>query len=572
MGITPFRNFQPESPEVANSRDRLQLTSDVLFPFILEHASFLDQFGQLELLEETSFIRWATEREIQVSTGILQTDVEKFWLRGWFRADRVSRRHLKSYFRDDGKPVSGLNCQLGSSHGRAGRWHRYDFCLHPFRFYPLMRLLDLMEWRLTRASILYPSGVKRYAGDYSRQFQRHRRGPHFIEQLNWWNGIADLAILLEPLYWPQMTRHTSGRSMIAAREKPLGSTAKRLKKYSASVLETTARIPKARLAHAHMELRHEAARIDDNHELYLLLRCSSWQRRERVRDALGGAMWLRHTAEVLRHAYDELYEDRLVHEDEAFGTWASGAREWLYGSEYPLDDERELVRRTLPRWGLTTAPRVRFYVEGDTEEGALTDGLQGLIGVGVEIVNLKAKGWRLWLRDQLKADKKARRFSFIMVDGDREDVLRSIRRHAREDLIVGMVFVNRPDLESHAFSIGQLVDAANRVEKSRDLQFDKLLSQSDFDQCRNARDFDECYRTLRGTASIKGADWGQALMRVAWASRAGSNDEEHVLVRAVMCAMRGVTSDYDAQRLRARVDPDTLTGVDTGAPLFGDGS
>src|SRR3990172_7295466 len=111
-----------------------------------------------------------------------------------------------------------------------------------------------------------------------------------------------------------------------------------------------------------------------------------------------------------------MYEDGLVHEDEAFGGWLPGAREWLYGSEYPLEHIPEMRRRVLPRWGLTGGVRVRFYVEGDTEQGALEYALEGLLGFGVEVVNLRAQGWATWIARELQSHVKAKRFSMLMLD------------------------------------------------------------------------------------------------------------------------------------------------------------
>lgn len=426
-----------------------------------------------------------------------------------------------------------------------------------------------MEWRLVRSNVLYSPGVQRYVESYVHAFRRMIRDSRWLDQLCWCNGIADLAILLEPLYWPGITNRIVNRTMpTKTGELTFSNYSDHIKQYKDRALDVLRRIPKAIVAKAHMELRIEAARWDNNHELYLLLRSSLWSKREKLEGQLGTALWLRHIAEVIRHGYDELYDDRLVHEDEAFGTWLPGARKWAYGSEYPLEHMREMVRRILPHWGITTGIRVRFYVEGDTEQGALEVGLEGLLGFGVEIVNVRAQGWTTWLKQELENDLQAKRFSLLMLDADQDDPLRALRKRAEEGLIVGMVFINDPDIERGCFSPQQLCEAAAIYEVSIGMTNFDPLDHTKFADVKAGKEFEQRYCKERMTQHLKGREWGAALMQVAFASRSDSSDELNPLVHAVMCAFRGVMADYDAHAIRMRVDPRNLKSIDTGHGPF----
>lgn len=570
--VTLFRNFVPEPTERANAPDRLKLSSEVLFPILFDHMDELDNLRQLSFRGESDFISWARKLKLEAWSGYPMGDAEKLWLKGWLRADEAVLRHRKQSSRV--KPpleVTTLGQPLNTPQKPAKGAYRYDLRFHPFRLLPFMNLLDMMDWRLSRMSIFYADGVVKYAREHVERFEEWIRDPRFLERLNWWNGIADLAILLEPLYWPSITRRTSGRVMIAAREDPKSAEGDMFGQYKGIALDILRRIPKALVATAHMELRLEAAKIDDNHELYLILRAANWQRRERIEGGLGAAMWLRHIAEVLRHGYDELYEDRLVHEDEAFGMWYEGAREWLYGSEYPLDNIREMTRRVLPHWGIASSPRVRFYVEGETEEGALEAALEGYLGFGVEIVNLRAQGWGTWLRQELENDVAAKRLSLLMLDDDqvedlpesearkRQDAIRALTAHARDSLIVGMVFINSPDLELGCFTIEELLKAIAYYEEAAGINDLEPLDASEFTDIRTGRDFEERYCKLRMARSLKGKTWGASLMRVAFES---GNGEASPLIHAWACAARAVTTDYEAQRTRSPIDPSTLKNVE----------
>jgi len=567
-----FRNFIPESSERANAPDRLPLSSSVLYPLLLDHQTEIDSMRQLNLRRESDFLNWARKLKLDVWSGYPVGDGETLWQKGWLRADDAVLRHRKESTRAEPPiQVDTLGQALNTEQEASKDPYRYDLMFHPFRLLPLMQVLEMMSWRLSRTSLLHGDGVVKYAGDHVTHFEEWIKGPRFLELLNWWNGIADLAILLEPIYWPSITWRTSGRIMIRAGEDPASEEGIQFREYKDKVLALLASIPKHEVAHAHMELRQEAAKLDNNHELYLILRASNWHKREGIEGQLGCAMWFRHIAEVLRHGFDELYEDRLVHEDEAFGHWYKGAREWVYGSEYPLENVAEMTRRILPHWGITSSPRVRFYVEGETEAGALEAGLEGLLGYGVEVVNLRAQGWSTWLRQELQNDVAAKRLSLFMLDDDqvdglpetearkRQDAIRSLRAHARDGLIVGVVFVNSPDLELGCFTLDELVQAIAYYEDAVGITGLEPLDASVFAGVRTGRELEERYCQVRTARSLKGKSWGAALMRVAFEA---SDGESNPLVHAWACAARGVSTDHEVQQTRSPIDPDTLKNID----------
>lgn len=558
--VSLFRNFVPEPPERHDAPDRLQLSSEFLFPIVLDHGEELEWFRQLNLQSESEFITWVRRIGVDAWSGYPNGDAEKLWSRGWLRADEAAIRHMSRLrFDEEPEPIQSLDQSLGIQHKPAGRWKRHDLTFHPFRMLPLMKVLEMMDWRLTRTSVLYGKGLVDYSRRHVNFFRSWIKNPAFLPKLNWWNGIADLAILLEPVYWPLVTNQStriirSGTNRLSEAEENSHFPA-----YRSFALETAAKIPKVRIAEAHMNLRHAAGSLDDNHELYLLLRGSRWSKREKVLGKLGAAMWLRHIAEVLRHAYDELYDDRLAHEDEAFGYWYPNMREWAYGSEYPLENVPEMVRRILPHWGIAGSPRVRFYVEGETEEGALEAGLESSLGFGAEVVNLRAQGWGTWLRQELENDVAAKRLSLFMLDNDRSDAIRALKAHARDGLIVGMVFVNDPDFEIACFTKEELVKATGYYETEAGMSDLEPLKVEDFDGIITAKEFEERYCKLRIAPSLKGKAWGAALMKVAFDSKRG---EANRLVHAWACASRAITTDYQAQKSRSPIDPATLRNLE----------
>jgi hypothetical protein len=563
--VTLFRGFIPEPPERVNAPDRLPLSSDALFPILTDMVDEIDELRQVRLLRESDFVNWSRHRGMPITAIIKDTEAATLWKRGWLRADRIELEPRSNRARLEAKgnavPVAATQA-IGIRPQSPGRRSRHALHFHPFRSYPAARTLEVMQWNLVRTNALYGPGVRRFADEYLRRFRRLLRQPQFTANVSQWNGIADLAIMLEPVYWPAITSvlHTSvpeteGRQALA-------------EAYKAKALGVLDRIPKAAVAAAHMDLRTQGGLLDENDELYLVLRTSNWRTRERLKGRIGMALWWRHMAETIRLGYDELYEDRLVHEDEAFGFWRPGARAWAYGSEYPLDDPREIQKRLLPRMGIHSGVLARFYVEGDTEEGALRAGLAGAIGYVVDVVNLKAKGWRDWLPQELRNDQKAKRFSLLMLDADREDTVRAVKRHAQDNLIVGMVFLNKPDLEMGCFTVEQLCRAAEEYEQLLGSQPAAPLDPLLFQGVTNGAEFETRYSELRHTRGLKGATWGEALAHVAFSDRTAPSDEGNPLVHAIMCAHRAASTDYEAQSRIQRVNPNTLESESTGLSAF----
>lgn len=565
--MIPFRGFVPEPLEQASDPSRLHLLSSVLYPVLGEYQDRLELFSQVDLLSEGEFVHWAKQRSVPVFGTAFGTNVETFWRQGWLRVDgaKIVRQGRQRFLAD---PIEALDYghPLNTKIRAVGAKRGYDFRLHPFRIYPLLRILNTMGWSMSRSSVLYPKGFLEHATRHVQRVRTQVRSTAFMKLIDDWNGVADLAILLEPLYWPQITRQTKRKPF---ESDDLGNfESQDYQSYRESILKLVLSIPKAMLAGAHADLRYEANQIDGNQELYLILRASNWRRRERLKSHIGCALWLRHMAEVIRLAFDEIYEDRLVHEDEAGSQWVKGARTWSYGSEYPLDDPQEMVRRVLPRYGIASSPRVRFYVEGDTEEGALEEGLQGALGYGVEIVNFKSKGWDDWLLLQLQKDVEARRLSMVMLDGDRKDHVDSIRRRVVEKRIVGMVFVHKPDIELGNFSVEQLVRATEEYEWELSLVGLPPLDATLFSGVKSGKEFDVLYGHLRQARGLKGTTWGRSMMRIAYADRKSDMDESNGLIYAVACALRGVTTDYAASEKMYRIDPLTLKTVPTGEKPF----
>jgi hypothetical protein len=95
-------------------------------------------------------------------------------------------------------------------------------------------------------------------------------------------------------------------------------------------------------------------------------------------------------AETIRRATEAALGRELCEEDElGFGQWMDGARKAIYGTTRILDASKEVRRDFMTSMGLDHGPKVRCYVEGDTELAALVSAVG--YGAGAEFVNLRGQ-------------------------------------------------------------------------------------------------------------------------------------------------------------------------------------
>jgi hypothetical protein len=229
--------------------------------------------------------------------------------------------------------------------------------------------------------------------------------------------------------------------------------------------------------------------------------------------------------------------------------------------------------------GLAYGLRLRWYVEGDTEYGALRRvfGEYGVAGVGLhnlegQIGRAKARTFRSSLRDDLDAGI----FSVVSIDGDREDAVRVVRQAVMDDLICGRVFVSVPDFEFDNFTPAELAEAiccliANTKETELSQEDRAKLQVS----VRTAWNGDELFKRAREALPAhtdvlhKGEEWGRRLMEYAdefpkWYGKMSSEQKkiDRPIVAAIGVALSARGWNYSLSREESRIDPETWEVVD----------
>jgi hypothetical protein len=492
---------------------------------LAERSEDLDWLWQNRLLPEDAFIQFGKERGLSV-WGVGKGDPGEFSRRGWLRSDRR---------RDDGKLL-----------------------FHPFRFYPLLKILHLCELSITPSSYVT---VESYP-DFLLNAARHLPSADQIAQTaNKADQIINFALLLEPLYWQRITGREVRRLGMGDDDFGL-----RTSRHREAMMKLVRDLDPEFWMKVHKDLRWDAGMLDRNSRLYLLLRLSSWEHRKQLKGAVSASLWIRHIAEVVRRAFEDAHEVQWAEEDQEFGDWVAGARREVLGDERPLDHELRSKKFIALDFGLFTGSVVRWYVEGETEYWAVQHVFTHAATSGIELVNLRGNiaagrdNAALKLDEWLRQDKELRRFSIISFDADVEENVKFVRRQVQADHVVGYITAHDPDFEFDNFSLEELVEIAARLDE--ELGFDgEAVRQADWEGVETGKQFEKQYRrcSARRPPGLKGAEWGAALARYALENpQHPDNGEERVFLNAVLAALQCRHANYTVQQEAYTFDPHTF--------------
>lgn len=493
----------------------------------------LELLRQNDLQGESRFLSFAKDRGLPVH-GITSGEPGEFFREGWLRSDGVNA---------EGDPL-----------------------FHPFRIHPLRGILGAYRRAMTVSLRSDTANAARLAEELIRGLPTSSKLRDLAGE---WNKVADLAILLEPLYWPTVTGQRSLSGFMHQDEYYA-----ELEKYGRSISEHLAGLDAAEWAAVHERLRHEARFVDPNSNLYMLLRVSEWKRRERLKGTVSLGLWLRHMAEVIRLGFEEVHGITWPEEDQDSGLWRTGARTRTYGSERPLSDVTQARPYVALEFGLRTGSIVRWYVEGQTEYHAVHAVLTRPSRLGIELINLKGQiaaeqdNAVLKLQDGLEQDLKFRRFSMISFDTDVAANRKAVQRQVEHDRIVGSIHPSTPDFEFTNFSILELAEIAARLDDASGVSGD-AVRDANWSGVQGARAFEAnyCSASERAPRSLKGKQWGEALAKYAGDHPLRDDTGvERPFWLAIRHALSGRFANYDLQKERLTFNPLTFERVERPKP------
>ena len=351
-----------------------------------------------------------------------------------------------------------------------------------------------------------------------RGLQRWTESDGFVARFDHWNRVTELAAVCQPVRWTQTDS--------------AGATTPDqiwLQEYQQGLESVLRSVPPGSVHSIRQDFALSANELDSNSGLHTLLRLMKRFERDRIEGRIGAAMRFLDMAESIRRAVEHLLHSQLPEEDEiGAGIWMDGARRNLYGTERVFDASPGTLRDYLGTFGLDAGVKVRCYVEGETEIGAL----RHVVGSASRytFINLRGtvvekRGRGLAFADSLTADKASETFSFIVLDADRQDFVRMLRKAAAAETFHGAFQLSAPDVEFANFTVSELLEIAlaiySRMHNGSPAQ--RYTSNSLLLELEGATSGDDFFKRLhkggRLTEVGKGEDWGAALMAYAIANK-----------------------------------------------------
>jgi hypothetical protein len=438
-----------------------------------------------------------------------------------------------------------------------------ELLFHPFRVYVLYHFNRVFGSNI--ASIQYllnPEGLINLTRQEIDVLNHWTASKEFAERFEHWNRTAELSIILEP------TAYSAVFHAIRWKFPDTEDTIQtKLEAHRKTVRQFLLDVPAEEITSIRAEFCRNAELMDDNKLVHVLLRLMSPNRRLKLRSALGGCMQFLCMAEIIRRATEDALGQNLREEDElGFGQWIVGARKSLYGSERILDAPRETRREFMTSMGLDYGVKVRCYIEGDTELGALTSAV-GEAG-GTEFINLQGqvverRGKGLRFVASLKNDMMSHVFSVVVLDHDRTDNIRALKKAASDGAFFGRFFISLPDFEFANFTVSELLEVfLDLAGQSHDEVPSKAELLPFVEKAESGKQFFDLLKQKGQQGIQKGETWGIALMNYALQHQELPRDHRKAgETRPILVVARLLVNARDAGYLRSlerlKIDPDT---------------
>jgi hypothetical protein len=500
--------------------------------------------------------------------------IKRLWRIGLLRADvvetevEVTKEGLEllgpfhgGWLYLDERPVPHFPDGLGGSFRHScGVLDSCEPLFHPFRTFVLYHVSRVFEFGMSSTQFLSSEeGIHRITESEMEHWRRWTSSESCRERFQYWNRVAESAIVTEPAAYSKVfgVIRISGPSAEEDYEK-------RLQEHDAEVQIALAGIGREVLSAARQNLVHSAEMIDGNRNLHVLGRLLSAQERERFQDRFGLAMMLLTMAEMIRRPAESAFGTWLPEEDEiGFGQWFEGARKRLYGTERVADADVGSIREFLTHLGVTAGLKVRVYLEGETEAGAFGAAFGGI--PSVDLVNLRGQvvergGKGLAFVDSLRRDKDLGIFSVILLDADRQDYVRALKKAEADDIFLGYSYCASPDFEFENFTVLELTEIVQEILADGQGAL-MAAGEQEILEAKNAREFFDCLER-HGIPVHKGELWGRALMNYAMHNPEISSSEpaqrsKRPVVEAIDFVLRAQRAGFRYSEAEFRMDPAT---------------
>lgn len=534
------------------------------------------QLFQYDLLNPQRLAGYSRDLKVQIFNPETLT---RLWQLGLIRADyieaespiirpvldlvRVDEDGTHIYF--DKRKMRTRKSGYGSTLFKRPRL-RSDIRLHfhPFRYFVLHHIKRCFATNITSTQYLSNADIwEKMTGDERQYLDAWTSNKDFCDLFDKWNRYAELAIICEPATYAEVFGSFKSRLPELPDE-----ARKNLINWRESLKGFFQTIDHDFVEEMRGNLCREAEIVDNNNIIHVLLRLIRPEERLRLKGALGGSMLFLTMAEMARRCAERFWSVQLPEEDEVgFTQWMPGARERIFGTERVTDvsgnETREFMKFLRVDYGIG----VRCYVEGLTEEGAMSEAAGQV--ARLQTINLSGKfierqGKGLNFAQSLQKDIESKTYSVVLLDGDNENIVRVIKKAANDGKFFGRFLISFPDFEFANFELRELCETIVLMAKDSRIAppaMDELLSATA--GATTAKEFFAAIgHHFDDLAHIrKGERWGKFLMKHALAiptwKRNGEESEERPIIGVVRFAIFASQSQYQDVRNKYRVDPNT---------------
>lgn len=535
---------------------------------------------QMQFLSAENLCRFASERGLGFS--ILSDDIQRLWQIGVLRADLlISDEPMeiaglvylerntdgKYLYGDERTCITNSNGLLGIINQMEEIPAGIEMLFHPLRYYVLYHLQRVVEMNINPTVMLRSAKVCREITEYYlKGFEKWSSSESCSENFAYWNDIVSLAVAAEPFTFNRLFGVMTIPYQYTKNQEQFRAI---LNQHFAEFTPLLTMIGVDRVKEIVAELCRHAEMLEPNDDVRLLVRLTKGRYRlEKVKGRLGGSTYLLTAAEMIRRSAEKVFDVQLAEENDLD---SEGLNEYLYGSDRLLDDYKargEFVRDLRLDHGL----RLRWYVEGDTEFGALDSEFAG--NEAVELINLRGnfvakQGKGLSFRENLSNDIRWSVYSWVSLDGDVVNNLKVVKQAAKDDEMFGMFFVSTPDFETANFTLKELQQILWRT--ALEANCDPAAESTFFAQTSTAQNAKELLNLARKAAPAitelsKGKAWGEKLMEFAREhpkmTSADGTLAMRPIVEAIYHARHALQCNYHMSRKVSRVDENTGKIVD----------
>ena len=449
----------------------------------------------------------------------------------------MSEQGFASFLRDRGFDIGVTGVRSFVESGLIEKLDGESGDFHPFQIWPINKLFLGTETQLdvgirvtsTSFTGIDPVRLKKFIDqNWSWRAERLTNFPKSDACLQFNQQIFPLLLWLESYFLPVIRGGRPGVvSLINADGSEWDNWRKRteikdwLEKHSISIEQ---------LSKWRFNTLFDASNNDPAQNLYLLLRSMPFDQRRQFKGCLRLAYDLYELAEMTRlfleRVSDQPSDQPIVKEWDPTGHPDTVWVERNYGSQ-PKFGAPEFLRPVVRHFGLDPAFRIRWLVEGPTEEGFIiryTKRLGANINEFVTIINFCGDGAFQKQIPAIDADLQAAReeqcFVTLTFDDDSDKTRTHLNGLVEEGLVNLRFVLNKPDFELGNFTVNQLVAAAVSwaSDLSRPIQLcqETLVSDVESRISEKRETFKKAFDSVlhingESFKLSKGEEWGQRL-------------------------------------------------------------